>query len=38
MDWNVKLCIQPAAAGFVEDLNSLHPYTVPRMQELPSLC
>lgn len=27
MDWNVKLCIQPAAAGFVEDLNSLHPYS-----------
>lgn len=27
VDWNVKLCIQPAAAGFVEDLNSLHPYS-----------
>lgn len=27
MDWNVKLCIQPAAAGFVEDLNSIHPYS-----------
>ena len=24
-DWNVKLYIQPAAVGFGEDLNSLHP-------------
>lgn len=34
----LKLYIQPAAVGFGEDLNSLHPYTVPRIQELPSFC
>lgn len=38
MDWNVKLYIQSAVGGLREDLNSLHPYTVPRIQGLPPFC
>lgn len=38
VDWNVKALHSAGCGRFREDLNSLHPYTVPRIQELPSFC